>query len=93
MLFTIKGQICDFRQEIADPFGIALDSIDPGADSGCAHIDTVQFAQAFLQRSNTLAHCYRVGFEFLAQCHRDSILELCSPDLEDIPEFLALTRE
>ena len=67
--------------------------IDAGADRGRAHVDLADQKHRFLQPLLVFSQHHRIGREFLAQRHRNGVLQLGAAHLDDVLELLGLRLE
>ena len=71
-------------------FGISGGTVQTRSDRSRSHVDDEQFITDSIEASNAIVHHSRVGCEFLTKRHRNSILILGTPHLDDVRKFLRL---
>src|SRR4051812_15980419 len=72
---------------------VTLWRVEAGPDRRAAHADLPQDALNGLQRPDLVLERLRKRVELLAERHRNSVLQLRPPHLEDVRELLALRTE
>ena len=72
---------------------VAFIRIDACTDSSCSHIYGFQIGKGHFDPSDVTHNCRRKGMKLLSHAYRYRILQMCTPQLDDIIKFNTFVQQ